>query len=455
MDTDPLSCILSLILASADIEQSLVSFAAPTASGVIAGVIAILCLCLSAFVSGSELAYFSLKETDYDKFENPDTREKVEKLLSNPEKLLATILISNNLVNVTIIILCNFVLSQIMVVESDVLEFLIKSVILTFLILLFGEIMPKIYSSNNNIKFATFASGGLSFLNALFSPMSRVMVKSTSFVNKVVTKRADAISMDDLSQALELSEVESENEKELLEGILTFGDKTVAEIMRPRVDVVDIDIKADFDEVVKIVVTNGYSRMPVYEDNQDNIKGLLYAKDLLPYIGKSDKDFDWTTLLRPAYFVPETRVIGDLLEDFRKTKIHMAIIVDEFGCTQGIVTLEDVLESIVGNIQDEYDDEEEEIKQINETTFTIDGTTDIDEVNELVGIELPEGDYDTLGGFVISLLGYLPSEITNEPIVAEYENLRFTVLSIEERRMDEIKVEILPKPENSSEEDDD
>ena len=446
MDTDPLSCILSLILASADIEQSLVSFAAPTASGVIAGVIAILCLCLSAFVSGSELAYFSLKETDYDKFENPDTREKVEKLLSNPEKLLATILISNNLVNVTIIILCNFVLSQIMVVESDVLEFLIKSVILTFLILLFGEIMPKIYSSNNNIKFATFASGGLSFLNALFSPMSRVMVKSTSFVNKVVTKRADAISMDDLSQALELSEVESENEKELLEGILTFGDKTVAEIMRSRVDVVDIDMKSDFDEVVKIVVTNGYSRMPVYEDNQDNIKGLLYAKDLLPYIGKSDKDFDWTTLLRPAYFVPETRVIGDLLEDFRKTKIHMAIIVDEFGCTQGVVTLEDVLEEIVGDIDDEYDtDDDKSYKKINDTTYVFEGKTLINDFYKITdteegAFEEIEEDAETIAGLILNLKGDFPKE--KETI--EYKGFQFQVLKVAKHRIVNVKVKIPP-----------
>lgn len=446
MDTDPLSCILSLILASADIEQSLVSFAVPTASGVIAGVIAILCLCLSAFVSGSELAYFSLKETDYDKFGNPDTREKVEKLLSNPEKLLATILISNNLVNVTIIILCNFVLSQIMVVESDVLEFLIKSVILTFLILLFGEIMPKIYSSNNNIKFATFASGGLSFLNALFSPMSRVMVKSTSFVNKVVIKRADAISMDDLSQALELSEVESENEKELLEGILTFGDKTVAEIMRSRVDVVDIDMKADFDEVVKIVVTNGYSRMPVYEDNQDNIKGLLYAKDLLPYIGKSDKDFDWTTLLRPAYFVPETRVIGDLLEDFRKTKIHMAIIVDEFGCTQGVVTLEDVLEEIVGDIDDEYDtDDDKSYKKINDTTYVFEGKTLINDFYKITDTEEDafeeiEEDAETIAGLILNLKGDFPKE--KETI--EYKGFQFQVLKVAKHRIVNVKVKIPP-----------
>lgn len=435
---------MSLILASADIEQSLISFNAPTLSSIIAGLVALICLCLSAFVSGSELAYFSLKETDYDKFENPRTRETVMKLLSNPEKLLATILISNNLVNVTIIILCNFVMNQVLEIRSGVLDFIIQSVFLTFLILLFGEIMPKIYSTNNNIKFATFATGGLSFLTKLFSPVSRVMVKSTVIVNKVVTKRADAISMDDLSQALELSEVESENEKELLEGILTFGDKTVAEIMRPRVDVVDIDCKADFEEVVKIVVTNGYSRMPVYEDNNDNIKGLLYAKDLLPYIGKRDKNFDWTTLLRPAYFVPETRVIGDLLEDFRKTKIHMAIIVDEFGCTQGIVTLEDVLEEIVGDIDDEYDtDEDKSYKKIDDNTYIFEGKTLINDFYKITDTEEGvfeeiEGDAETIAGLILNLKEDFPKE--KETI--EYKGFNFQVLKVAKHRIVNVKVKI-------------
>ena len=293
-------------MAAANNAQSIISFNIPETSSIIACFAAMLCLCMSAFVSGSELAFFSLKETDFDKFEDPDIADKVRLILSNPEKLLATILISNNLVNVTIIILLNFALNQILEVRSAVLDFIIQSVFLTFLILLFGEIIPKIYSSNNNIKFTRFAVPGISFLSRLFNPLSQLMVKSTFIVNKVVTKRADNISVDELSQALELSEVNSENEKELLEGILTFGDKTVAEIMRPRVDVVDIEYNENFDEVVKIVVENGYSRMPVYEENYDNIKGVLYAKDLLPYIGKRSKDFNWTSLVRPAYFVPET-----------------------------------------------------------------------------------------------------------------------------------------------------
>ena len=442
MDTDPLSCIFSLISATADIAQSLISVNTPTTSSIIACIVALLCLCVSAFVSGSEIAYFSLKETDFDKFNSQSTRDSVKRLLANPEKLLATILISNNLVNVTIIILCNFALNQILEVRSSVLDFIIQSVFLTFLILLFGEITPKIYSTNNNIKFATFAVGPLSALNAIFSPLSRLMVKSTIIVNKVVTKRTEAISMDDLTQALELSEVNSENEKELLEGILTFGDKTVAEIMRPRVDIVDIEYTADFDEVVKIVVTNGYSRMPVYEGNYDNIKGVLYAKDLLPYIGKRSKDFNWTTLLRPAYFVPETRVIGDLLEDFRKTKVHMAIIVDEFGCTQGIVTLEDILEEIVGDIDDEYDtDEDKSYKKINNNTYIFEGKTLLNDFYKITDCEEDvfeeiEGDAETIAGLLLNLKGDFPVE--KETI--DYNQFHFQVLKVAKHRIVNLKV---------------
>ena len=444
MDTDPLSCIFSLISATADIAQSLISVNTPTTSSIIACIVALLCLCVSAFVSGSEIAYFSLKETDFDKFNSQSTRDSVKRLLANPEKLLATILISNNLVNVTIIILCNFALNQILEVRSSVLDFIIQSVFLTFLILLFGEITPKIYSTNNNIKFATFAVGPLSALNAIFSPLSRLMVKSTIIVNKVVTKRTEAISMDDLSQALELSEVNSENEKELLEGILTFGDKTVAEIMRPRVDIVDIEYTADFDEVVKIVVTNGYSRMPVYEGNYDNIKGVLYAKDLLPYIGKRSKDFNWSTLLRPAYFVPETRVIGDLLEDFRKTKVHMAIIVDEFGCTQGIVTLEDILEEIVGDIDDEYDtDEDKSYKKINNNTYIFEGKTLLNDFYKITDCEEDvfeeiEGDAETIAGLLLNLKGDFPVE--KETI--DYNQFHFQVLKVAKHRIVNVKVKI-------------
>ena len=376
----------------------------------------------------------------------------VRELLNNPEKLLATILISNNLVNVTIIIMSNFVMNQMLEVRSSVLNFIIQSVFLTFLILLFGEIIPKLYSSNNNIRFATFAAPGVTVLSKLFSPISKLMVKSTVIVNKVVTKRPDQISMDDLSQALELSEVNSANEKELLEGILSFSDKTVDEIMRPRIDVVDIDFNADFEEVVSIVVNNGYSRMPVYEDNSDNIKGVLYAKDLLPYIGKRSKDFNWTTLLRPAYFVPDTRTIGDLLEDFRKTKIHMAIIVDEFGCTQGIVTLEDILEEIVGDIDDEYDtDDDKPYKKLNDNTYVFDGKTSLNDFYKITDVDESEfedvsDDAETIAGLLLNLKGDFPKE--KEPIV--YGRFHFLVLNVLKHRIVDVRVSILPECQKSS-----
>ena len=356
MDPDPLSCILNIVSLVASPEH-FITFNYLNTSSIIAGLVAICALFLSAFISGSEIAYFSLTNKDLENIKNDSDKESVEKLLSNPERLLATILISNNLVNVTIVILCNHIMNQVFEINSGVLNFIIQTVILTFLILLFGEIIPKLYASNNNVKFAVISSGGLRFMSALFKPLSSILAKSTFIVNKVVTKRAHDISMEDLSQALEISDVKSTNEKELLKGILRFGATTVVEIMHPRIDVVDIDYNDDFNEVVRIVTTNGYSRMPVFEESPDNIKGILYAKDLLPYIGKRESDFKWQTLLREAYFVPETRMIDDLLEDFRTMKIHMAVVVDEFGCRQGIATLEDVLASIVGCMAVESDSE--------------------------------------------------------------------------------------------------
>lgn len=452
MDPDPLSCIFSLLLSAQEATQSIISINAPTTSSILAILTALVCLCVSAFVSGSELAFFSLTEQDYEKFSSSRTKDLVRNLLSNPEKLLATILISNNLVNVTIIIMCNFAMNQMLEVRSSVLDFIIQSVFLTFLILLFGEILPKLYSSNNNISFATLAAPGITLFSKILSPISRLMVKSTVIVNKVVTKHPDQISMDDLSQALELSEVNSSNEKELLEGILTFGDKTVDEIMRPRIDVVDIDYNADFDEVVNIVVTKGYSRMPVYEDNSDNIKGVLYAKDLLPYIGKRSKDFNWTTLLRPAYFVPDTRTIGDLLEDFRKTKIHMAIIVDEYGCTQGIVTLEDILEEIVGDIDDEYDtDEDKPYKKLNDNTYVFDGKTSLNDFCKITEVDENEfeevsNDAETIAGLLLNLKGDFPNE--KEPIV--YGRFHFLVLNVIKHRIANVRVSIQPECRTSN-----
>ena len=404
---------------------------------------------LSAFNSGSEIACFSLKQDDIDSIDDEQKQEKLKGLLAESEKLLATILVGNNLINVMVVVVLNFAMNQIFVFNSPVASFVVQTVILTFLILLFGEVMPKLYASNNNVKFALAAYGGLRFMMSLFAPITKIMVKSSYIVDKVVSKRADNISMDDLSKALEASDVTAGDEKDILQGILTFGDKTVAEIMRPRVDVVDVDYDAKFEDVVKTVIDNGYSRMPVYDETPDNIKGILYAKDLLPYIGKRDNNFRWQNLLRTAYFVPETRMIDDLLEDFRKKKIHLAVVVDEFGCTQGIATMEDVLEEIVGDIDDEYDTEESFYSKLNETTYVFDGKTQLNDFYRVTGMTEEDFDSDvledaeTLAGLLLNIKGNF-LKVTE---MVCYGKCEFTVLEVDKYRIAKIKLRIMPDTE--------
>nr|ACM91072.1 hemolysin-related protein [uncultured bacterium 34R1] len=345
-----------------------------------------------------------------------------------------------------IVVVLTFALNQIMTIDSALLNFVLLTVILTFLILLFGEVLPKLYANSNNVRFALITQPLLSAMVVLFSPISKLVVKSTYIVRKAVSKKADDISVEDLSRALEASDLKSTDEKEMLRGILTFGDKTVSEIMRPRVDVVDLDIELGFDDVVKAVVENGYSRMPVYEENPDNIKGILYAKDLLPYIGKKDDTFKWQSLMRPAYFVPESRMIDDLLEDFRKKKIHMAVIVDEFGCTQGIATLEDVLEEIVGDIDDEYDTEEKYFTRVAENTYIFDAKTPLDDFFEATCIDennfadhLDEA--ETLAGLLLSLKG----DFLKEKEELKTAPCTFTVLKVKKYRIAKVKVEVKPE----------
>lgn len=451
MDPDPLSCIFSFISASGAL-CNLISFNVPTLGSIVAFSFALVALCLSAFVSGSEIAFFSLSKSQREEMAETPQGETVCRLLKSPEQLLATILITNNLVNVTIVILFNYVMTQVFEIESALVDFLVQSVILTFLILLFGEILPKLYSTNYSRQFAQFAAPGINFFFRLFSPLSRLLVKSTGIVNRIVPAHGDEISKEDLSQALEITNVKASDEKELLEGILTFGSTTVTEIMRPRVDIEDLDFNLDFDKVVERVVSTGYSRMPVYEETPDNIKGVLYAKDLLPYIGKAEKNFRWQRLIRQAYFVPETRMIDDLLEDFRKKKIHMAIVVDEFGGTRGIVTLEDVLEEIVGDINDEYDTEEKLYQKLPDGAYIFDGKTLLNDFCKITGV--PEEEFDkigeeaeTLAGLLLELKGDFPKE--KEYI--QHGSCRFLVLKLDKHRIASIKVRILQRQEPTPE----
>ena len=411
----------------------------------VALLVACIALIISGFISGSEIAYFSLNHDNLDNLDETPQGATVRKLLAMPERLLATILIGNNFVNVLIVILTNFALGPVFNGMPEVWSFILQTIILTFMILLFGEILPKLYARNNAESWARMSAGSIHFMMRLFYPLSSMLVRSQSIVGKVVTKKSETISTDDLSNALQVTDVKSEANKEMLEGILKFGDKTASEIMTPRVDITDIDISADFTEVMRIVNESGYARIPVYEESQDNIRGILYSRDLLPYIHEN-ASFDWRKLLREPYYVPESRMIDNLLEDFRRRKIHMAIVVDEFGGTQGLVTLEDVLEEIVGDINDEYDDDEKTYKRLADNTFVFDGKTLLSDFFRIT--ELDEDDYkdvaedvETLAGMLLAIKGDFPKE--KEPIV--YHRCHFLVLEIDGHRIAEVRVKVMPE----------
>lgn len=411
--------------------------------------IAILLLFISGFVSGSEIAFFSLTPAQCEEIEDTPKGKNILRLLGIPERLLATILIANNLVNVAIVVLFNFALGPIFDGMSEVLSFILQSVLLTFLILLFGEILPKLYANSNNLGWAKMAEGPLRMFVRLFYPLSSLLVKSSVIVNKVVTKKDTAVTADDLSQALEITGVDPSQNKEILEGILKFGDTTASEVMTPRVDVTSLEVDAPFDEVMKVVIDSGFARLPVYDGTMDNIKGVLYSRDLLPYVGvKEGSDFKWQTLMKEPYYVPESRMIDDLLEDFRSRRVHLAIVIDEFGGTQGIVTLEDVLEEIVGDIDDEYDEEEKTYRRLPDDTYIFDGKTLLNDFFRITGLEEEEDYYsqytedcDTLAGMLLAIKGDFPKE--KESIV--FGRCRFLVLSVRQHRIANIRVKIMPE----------
>jgi len=408
-------------------------------------VIAGLCLIISGFISGSEIAFFSITQQQADELDQVPHGKTIAKLLAKPERLLATILISNNLVNVTIVVLTNFALGPVFESMHPALSFILQTIILTFLILLFGEIAPKLFANTNPLKWAAAAAPALNSISQLMRPLSSILVNSTSFVNHVVTKKTPSISTDDLSQALEITDVATADDKEMLEGILKFGDTTASEIMTPRIDVTDIDINDSFDSVMKTVIDSGFSRLPVCDGSQDNIRGILFARDLLPYIGKPIGDFRWQSLLREPYYVPEARMIDDLLEDFRRRRIHVAIVVDEFGGTQGLVTMEDILEEIVGDINDEYDQEDKTYRRLCEGTYEFEGRTLLTDFFRITDLD-PQPydpvaeDAETLAGMLLAIKGDFPKE--KEPMV--YDRCRFLVLRVENHRITRIRVNIMP-----------
>lgn len=411
----------------------------------VALVIVLLLLFTSAMISGSEVAYFSLSAKEKQKLKKPGRNNKrVLENLDNPEKLLATILVTNNFVNVGIIILTAFVTNNLVTfVDAPLLEFVFQVVLITFFLLLFGEIIPKVYATHSALRFARMMALPLQTLEKVFRPINAILIQSTGFVNRKMQKHRKNISMDEISQALELtSDHELSDEKEILEGIVKFGNKNVSEIMRSRVDVVAIDIKTEFDEIIEIINDSGYSRIPVYIDSFDNVSGILYIKDILPHYHKT-KAFKWQTLIRPPFYVPDTKKISSLLEEFQKAKIHLAIVVDEYGGTSGIVTLEDILEEIVGDITDEFDEEENFYTRINEKTFVFDAKVLLGDFYRITHTDDSlfddvKGDADTLAGLILELKGEIPK--TNEEI--QCKQFVFKIKQVDKRRIKEIQVTI-------------
>ncbi|MBR4566482.1 MAG: gliding motility-associated protein GldE [Prevotella sp.] len=418
----------------------------PTLGAIMAIVLAAVLLIASGFASGSEIAFFSLTPNDLnelDEEKNP-VDAKIKQLREDSERTLATILISNNLVNVTIIMLCNYFFSHIIYFGNAVwLEFLIITVLLTFLLLLFGEIMPKVYCGQHALAVCRTFAGVILGLSKLFRPLANILISTGAIAEKVTVKENRVLSVDELEQALELTdEDELKEEKNMLEGIVRFGDETAKEVMTSRQDVVALDFRSSFPDVLKCIVENNYSRIPVYQGSIDNIRGILYIKDLLPHLNKPAA-FRWQSLIRPPYFVPETKKIDDLLRDFQKNKVHIAIVVDEFGGTSGIVTLEDILEEIVGEINDEYDEEEKTFVRMNANTYVFEGKTLLADFYRILDIndetfEEVQGDADTLAGLMLELKGDFPS--LHETL--EYENYTFEMVEIDEHRISKIKVVI-------------
>ena len=419
----------------------------PFTSGMAISILAIvILLVLSAFISGSEVAYFSLTPAEKQKISASPTKKDsyVQKNLDSPEKLLATILVANNFINVGIVIFSSFTIYSLVDFSNEpILGFIVQIIVISFVILLFGEIIPKVYSTNNALRFARFMAIPMHYTIKILKPVNSILIFSTSFVDNRIHAYNNHISVDELSKALELtSQTELKEDTDILKGIVKFGNKSVAEIMRSRVDAVSVDIDSSYSKIMNLITETGFSRIPVFSDTFDNIKGILYIKDLLPHVHKG-ASFRWQSIIRPPFYVPETKKIDDLLEEFQKNKVHMAIVVDEYGGTSGIVTLEDVLEEIVGEITDEFDEEEKFYTKISETKYLFDGKTMLNDFYKVLGLEESvfddiKGEADTLAGLILELKGEIP--VKND--IINCKNYVFTIEAVDNRRIKQIKVDI-------------
>lgn len=434
-----------MLTAGAAVNEA-VAFCTPTAGSVIALVTALFLLVLSGFISASETAFFSLSPHELKNLQDGQDpgSVKASALLSDSERLLATILTANNLVNVAIILLLDLAFAQMLVFGAVWMEFLVLTVLLTFILLLFGEIIPKLYSSNNSLKFCLMAAPMLSWMVVALRPVSSLLMRSKALSAHVPVKNNYNISVDQLEHALELTDSQDiQDEQQMLEGVIRFGDETVVDVMTSRIDMIMLDIKASYRDVMKCIGENFYSRVPVYSGTSDNIKGILYIKDLLPYLEKGD-GFRWQSLIRPAFFVPETRKVDDLLHDFQTGRIHMAIVVDEFGGTSGLVTLEDVIEEILGEINDEFDDDSVSYRKTGPDTYVFEGKTPLPDFFRITGLDEDDytqftGEADTLAGFLLELKGDFPKK--DEELVCK--ELRMRVMEKKERRLSGIRVTVL------------
>ena len=416
-------------------------------NALIAFFVTIACLFISAFVSASEVAFFSLSPKDFERMDeerNP-VDEKIKLLLQKPEHLLATILITNNLVNVSIIVLSSYIINQTLDFSAfPILGFIFETILITFIILLVSEIMPKIFAQQHGLRMARFGANVLKVLRSVLKPFVWVLVSSTSVVNKRLAKHKHGanLSMDELSQALELTSDAIQEDADILKGIVNFGNITAAGVMTSRLDMVTLDVTTPFDKVIDCIVEHEYSRIPVLQGSIDNIRGVLYAKDLIPHINKGPF-FKWQTLIRQPYFVPETMKLDDLLQEFQKNKIHIAVVVDEFGGTSGMVTMEDVLEEVVGEISDEYDVDNSLYTKQNDGSYVFEAKimlTDFFKATDIDSEDFEDitEEVDTLAGLILELKGDFPEQ--NEVIT--YKNYEFKIVAINARRILKVKFNV-------------
>lgn len=435
-----------------DPEPLFITLLSLNTSSIISIVILIILLICSALISGAEVAFFSLSPNDFIDLEEEHPNRKmvwVKKLLNKPKKLLATILVANNAINIAIVLLFtsigNIIFSEITKTFLGIsIRFLLEVVLITFLILLFGEILPKVYAIRNKKKFASFMAYPLKVLYVIFSPLSTPMQRTTLWIQKQLGDQKTNFNVDQLSQALELTSEDdtTKEEQKIFQGIVSFGNTDTKQVMQPRMEIFALQKGDPYNRILNQIKDNGYSRIPVYDDNIDNIVGILYIKDLLPHLSK--KSFDWSTLLRKPYFVPENKKLDDLLSEFKQKKNHLAIVVDEYGGTSGLITLEDIIEEIVGDISDEFDDEAIIYSQLDDSNWVFEGKTSLNDFYKIVKnidevlFENKKGEAETIAGFILEISGSFPRK--NE--IIHFKNYTFTIEAIDKKRIKQLKFTI-------------